>query len=1208
MRYISILILIICTTAVFAADVQGFEFAKKMYQDGFTQEAAIMFERIVNSSPMSKEAEESLFLLGEIHRKNNQYSTAEIHYRRLYENYPTSSFREAAIFNSAMSQFEEEKFSQALESFNRLIQEYPISAKRTEAFYHLIECHYYIGNYRQVIELGKTFQNDFPNDNRQADIVLISAKSYLKSEALNDGLNTIESLISRFPDSNARWEGFLLKMDYLLENEGMEKVIAEVEKQLEKNIPRVYEEILRYKITLYYMYLKDYQSAAQESEQIIKKYDRSEKLIEYLLVNSLANLEFKQYRKIITLYENAPKETSPYYDEYLLSVLEASFYLKQTERISTIMSRLERKDDSQLLAYWQARLQEESGNFLDAVESYNSLINSQYGIAKTPPKSANLTVDSFTYMLYNRKDREELLMRIADIYFEKLKMLPTAINLYMQVVNSVNLTNRNYQTALYKIGLCYELQGNYEQALKSFQQIDTELIQSNGNMVNEIENKIGLLSRFKIIDYKAVTTKLVRSLDRYLQDDSKEKLQKELNYILLYDLNDEAAFLTTGQSNNPEANYLRGKAAIRGIHRAILENDNSTINYYDTVLTEAIQNIDDTVTPDYAAEFDIERRYIMELRKSEGRFVISSELLTKITQYLDRFPNSTAASRFYFLSAEKYLADGLYSDADRVLQWVSLNKDISLTAYERAIKRMAEYFFENEQFAKAIFYYEKIPSHLNINNPQEFYNYSKARIKIGDTDNGISNLLLLVKNKSVFSGLVDAVNTVAAHYREQDKFSEVIGILDYYPYSERNSDYYENLSNDYLSIEDKEKAKEALMLIQQKSLPVYRKLAQLHYDTGDFTMTEYSYAELLKKETDKEFIIKANEMLGHIYFLRENWRESISNYEKVHTELGVKIDESKYDYLDLNRIAKETIIALYRINNRPRADEIKKRFQNILKNDETALAEIDLNEGIYLMTINRKNAEKSFSDLIKNTKVPAKIRFTAQFWRGINHLEQKKITDAVTDFQAVIKSDSIPLKNQAHLKLGTISFSQEKYEAALDHYYFVIENDETGKLALDAAKNFALVCRTISEWQKAITAYEIILSRWGDSGLEAETIFNIAYCQYRDRKYEETVKMYEQAIDLLNERELKAESQYWIGDSYFLQNQFDKAATEFLKIGYYYPDIVEWNAVGEIRLSEVYVKQGRIDSAKATLNRVISRYGRNSDWGKQAVNLLERLN
>ncbi|MDY6915079.1 MAG: tetratricopeptide repeat protein, partial [Candidatus Cloacimonadota bacterium] len=178
---------------------------------------------------------------------------------------------------------------------------------------------------------------------------------------------------------------------------------------------------------------------------------------------------------------------------------------------------------------------------------------------------------------------------------------------------------------------------------------------------------------------------------------------------------------------------------------------------------------------------------------------------------------------------------------------------------------------------------------------------------------------------------------------------------------------------------------------------------------------------------------------------------------------------------------------------------------------------------------------------------------------------------------------------------------------ALSHYYYVIQNDTDGDLAFDAAKNFAYVCKTIEEWQKAVEAYQIILERWGDAELEAQTIFDIAFCHFRDKKYEKAIQMFQQSMQILEDGELKAEAQYWLAESYFGMENYEKAVTEFLKVSYNYNDYLQWAALSELRAGQVYLEAGSIEKAKRLFNRIIDKYSASSDWGREAVKILKEL-
>jgi len=148
-----------------------------MYRDGFNQEAIIVFERIVNTAPSSSEAEESLFLLGEIHLTNENYNEAENYFRRLVESFPSGRYRERATFFWAESQYKSKKYIQAIDTLSRFVELFPTSNHRPEAVYYLMDSLFQEGSYDRVTTIGRSFQNDYTGNQLIPDVMLLNAKA-----------------------------------------------------------------------------------------------------------------------------------------------------------------------------------------------------------------------------------------------------------------------------------------------------------------------------------------------------------------------------------------------------------------------------------------------------------------------------------------------------------------------------------------------------------------------------------------------------------------------------------------------------------------------------------------------------------------------------------------------------------------------------------------------------------------------------------------------------------------------------------------------------------------------------------------------------------------------------------------------------------------------------------------------------------------------
>jgi TolA-binding protein len=1180
------LFLLFITVQYIAAQQESFEFGKRMYRDGFYQEAILVFERITESRPTSPEGEESLFLLAEIHRKEERFREAEKFYQQFYERYPRSDLREDAFFYWSYSLYRQEKYSAAINLFGSFTETYPASTHEAVAIYYLLRCYEKTSSYQALITKGQHFIKTYPQDPRISDVIFMMGVSYLNLNRRNDADNMFELLLRDHPLSDARWEAVIVQNRLILEEQGETAALEYLTNLDLKTIPRQYEEVILKEIADLYITKDKYEKAAETLRMIIDKFDRSDGLAEYLYLYTISQLELIRYPQIIELFRQIDLRElsdSPFFIDYQLKVIETYYLTDRTEQASLIIDDLkeiiEEERHRYQLKYWQARLKERNGVYLEAINDYHDLISNYPQFVIT----------------------EEILMRIGDIFFERLRLYQSAINYYSQIITDVGFKSDYHWKANYKKALCYTALNDYRAALNSLSQIDIETVTEETSK-EEILKQIELLSRYKIVDTEQLSSKLIGSLFRYIETDDKAKLRNDLISVMLFDKKDtEGVLLLLENDQTGKGGYFRGKAYLKALQKADLENRSSERDRYLQKLEEEIAKLDEQLYPEWKDELEIERDYFLKGNS------LSVEELIRLERFINQYPQAIAANRFRFMAGFHYLRSEVYAKADEMFSLVVKDQEIPGREYVNSMLEMAEYFFKNDQFGKAISYVERISDRININRPEELFLYAVALLNTDEKSKGLDKLKFLVKNAHFFPSRYKALELIADHYRQSGDHYEVIAYMLLYPENLRDRDYYLRLADDFLMTGNKNRAKESLMFIVEKDEEVLFKLAELHYETDDYLMAEITYNDIIRITSDKENRLTAKSHLAHLEFIKEDYGGSVTIYESLLQEIGERTDYDQYSFLDLKRLGKEMVISLFRVSNRPRADAVLKRFKTILETDPVVTAEIELHEAIYQMSINRSKAEKSFTSLTRNQQLPEKIRAEAYFWRGVNHLENKKTEEARKDFQEVLQAEDQHLRNQANLKLGTISFSKEQFQQALEHYYYVIQNDLKRNLAFDAAKNYAIVCKTIEEWQKAIEAYHIILERWGESGIEGETFFNIAYCQFRDRQYGEAVKSFEKAIPLLTDREMKAEAQYWIGESYFSLNQFDNAATEYLKVGYFYPEYDQWNAIAELKLAESYIRQGRIDNARSILENVIRKYGRDSDWGRQALIYLEQL-
>jgi len=1159
MRKFIVLILLI----IFFGLQADFNFARELFEDGLYEEAINEFEMIVELYPTSQEAERSIFFIAESYRKQQKYDLAENNYNRLLSGYPQNSFKDQIYHALALVNYKQSEFETAISYFEYNLQNYPLSEYTRNSLDLYLNSFYQQKKYNLVIEKGKQIQKDYAQNRNLPELLLLMIKSYLELNSLQEAKDLIARIYSEHSAHNAKWEAVLIETDLLLEENRLEEAESKLTNALNNTLPRNYEEIFRLKLADIFLKKTEFEKAIEQLTLLGNKFNHSEKQDQFLVKLNHANLQTGNYQAVITPPEN-PKmiENSPLYDQYLLYQAKAYFALKQHDEASNLVKKVKKISNKQDIVYQanylEAKIMQSAGRWIEAVELYLQLINSESAGA------------------------DELWLKIGNIYSENLSNHTKAIYYYDQIIFG-NYSSRIINKALYNKAACYEKLGKYDEAVTALASIDQSEI-TDENLRNQIQQKYYHLKKFKQQNREAALENFLTAVFAYLNDENKLELKYQLVNILSSDLKNFALSdqLLNAPSNAKEI-YLKALINLNLAEQYSNQNNESLFRQYSNNALELVSLLDSAQDAEEIAEIDLKYRILNEEDKEK--------YVPDLENFVEHYSESQAAAEFLIMIIDYYREIQSETNMVKYISLLKLNEKIDKKEFFRNKIWLAEYYYNKDEDDEARENYDLAAGYIDLKYPDVIFHYAVTLDQTGESEQAVEKIKFLINNNDSFSNFNTAVEYLVDLLIKRGEFNQAAKYYAYLKEENRDDAYYLKLSEIYLEINDKMGAKEAIMHIVEKDEKTLEQLAYLQYETGDVEMAKYSF-NLLKDRNANN--LKYHEMLGRIAFEQELYLECAENYKIIVDAL----DEGYTSDEDLNRTILENIISLYRIGNRPKAEALTKRFKNIL--DQKAQDLIQLNEGIYYLDMDEKKAENIFGKLIKSTVSDRDLRYRAYFWRGVSRIKLNKMAEAEADFLVVLESDLQDLINQANMKLGTLNFSRENYQQALKYYYDVIENDDTGTLALDAATNFAFVCKTIEEWQKAVAAYEIILERWGDSELEGNTLFDIAFCHFRDKRYPDALEMFEESIPLLNNRELAAEAQYWIGESWFNMADYEKAITEFLKVSYNYSEFVHWSATSELKAGEAYTKAGEKDKAVRIYERIIQKYGKNSQWGKEA--------
>jgi len=278
-----------------------------MYEDKFFDEAIKEFNKVITIAPTSFEAENALLLTGMSFREMSDLKSAEKSFRRLWEGYPNSSFRDKAIYYYALSQYEQGKYLESGKSFAKLIKTFPKSEFTELALELYVESFFLAKEYNEAILTAEDLLRNYSESKLIPDVLLILAKSFFSNNINERGNQTINKIITDFPNSDARWKAVIIKTERIKKNQGTQSAIDVLVNEINTDVPRIHEEMLQEKLIIYYLNLDDFHNAFNHLNILVTRYNNSSKMDFYLSKLFFTAIKLSKYDKIIELQKTYSK-------------------------------------------------------------------------------------------------------------------------------------------------------------------------------------------------------------------------------------------------------------------------------------------------------------------------------------------------------------------------------------------------------------------------------------------------------------------------------------------------------------------------------------------------------------------------------------------------------------------------------------------------------------------------------------------------------------------------------------------------------------------------------------------------------------------------------------------------------------------------------------------------------------------------------------
>ncbi len=414
------------------------------------------------------------------------------------------------------------------------------------------------------------------------------------------------------------------------------------------------------------------------------------------------------------------------------------------------------------------------------------------------------------------------------------------------------------------------------------------------------------------------------------------------------------------------------------------------------------------------------------------------------------------------------------------------------------------------------------------------------------------------------------------------------------------------------------------------------KIAQLHAETGDRQAAIATYQRFARRYPDSSLAGEAAWRLGELHGAAGQHLEAAAAFERagsvgssprraeakfhraVALHRGGKTDDALRHLRELAKAGEETgglptvaaraaaehVIILY---EQGRADEATRRTREFDERhpDRAELsADIAVARGNYLLDRDPAGARAHFDALLAGDTRTGRDRFL--YGRGLVALTTGAFEEAVPFFQEIVERypDS-SLGFDAYQRLGSSYYALERYDPAAAAYRRAHGVAATADAKGDAAHNWALALERAGRFDDALGVYRGLQRDYPGTERGRRAAFKVGFVYQEWGKWRQAIAAYREALAHQSGAEA-AETQFWIAECYEASGDPQRAAAEYLKVGYLHPGSGMWAGTARYRAGEVYERLGRFGDAEA-IYAALAADDAGGDWGKRAAEKLKML-
>ena len=306
-------------------------------------------------------------------------------------------------------------------------------------------------------------------------------------------------------------------------------------------------------------------------------------------------------------------------------------------------------------------------------------------------------------------------------------------------------------------------------------------------------------------------------------------------------------------------------------------------------------------------------------------------------------------------------------------------------------------------------------------------------------------------------------------------------------------------------------------------------------------------------------------------------------------------------------LSADRIRCLYRQGLVKEAVRAREEFARTYSQETERVAGLLLEEAqAYLEKSENKQAGRALETILEGYSGTLAAQ-EAEYRLGVMALSAGRYQEALERFTALLdRYPDTDLEGQVLFKMGSALYALEQYPDASLQYRRAAERISDDDLRADALFNAGICRARMNDWDGAISAYRELLEGFPGHPESGTWSLRLGFAYLEAGQAGRALETFV-GIDPGADDELGAELQFWIGECYFKMDRYERAAEEYLRVGFLYPHQVQWAATAEYNAGVSYEKMGRAEEARTIYRKLIRTRGTGDQWGRMAEERLRQL-